>query len=120
MAYDPLWMMRRKPMHPYVEREQQKIIHEMGIGKGTWTHEQILEREREYTRRMTEAMERAETISSHSVVSTAHVPTINIEEEPEWSDEEPRSFTLDEIEHEVEEEVEHNDTHQVRDYASNA
>ena len=110
MAADPLWMTRRKPMHPYVEREQQKIIQEMGLGKGTWTHEQILEREREYVRRMTEVMDRVDTMNTQTRTDT--VPTVDIEDEPVWSDDE--SGTLENLEREVENVV----SCQVRDTAS--
>ena len=109
MAADPLWMTRRNPMHPYVEREQQKIIEEMGLGKGTWTHEQILEREKEYVRRMTEAMDHVKTMTQSTV------PTVDIEDAPVWSDDEQ-----DTLEH-MEEEVENDVMYQVRhNYASSA
>jgi len=112
MADDPLWMTRRKPMHPYVEQEQQKIIHDMGIGKGTWTYEQILEREKEYTRRMTEAIEKSQKMETHTVSDT--VPTVNIEDEPVWSDDD--QDTMEHMEDEVEQEV----MRQVRNTAASA
>ena len=111
MAADPLWMTRRNPMHPYVEREQHNIIQEMGLGKGIWTHEQILEREREYVRRMAEVFSRLDAMKTQS---SDNVPTVNIEDEPVWSDDE--SSTLENLEQEVENEV----VYQVRNTAASA
>lgn len=88
MACDPLWMNRPSPLSPLLKLEQDKYICEMKTE--LWATATVQEREREYVKRM--------TIQS----TDNHVPTVDIQDESVWSDEE---LDVDTLEEEVEQEL---------------